>query len=135
MDKLQNNTYCYKWWELKVDVEKIKLINDYLKKQLWMDFELCNMNCGKIELFGFLDEAGEDKIKIVFDSPYMMMSAFSFTYEGNSDFISLVTGDEAIELNKKYHVTQGNQIFKLSDTNVNNDMYIIAKGHDVEIMN
>ena len=118
-----------------MDVEKINLINDYLKEQLWMDFELCNMNCGKIEMFGFLDEAGEEKIKIEFDRPYMMLSTFCFTYEGNGDFISLVTGDEAIELNKKYNVTQGNQIFKISDTNVNNDMYIIAKGLEVQIIN
>lgn len=83
-----------------MDIEKINLINDYLKEQLWMDFELCNMNCGKIEMFGFLDEGGEEKIKIVFDRPYMMLSTFCFTYEGNSDFISLVTGDEAVEINK-----------------------------------
>ena len=42
----------------------------------------------------------------------MILSTFCFTYEGNSDFISLVTGDEAVELNKKYSVTQGNQILK-----------------------
>lgn len=118
-----------------MDAEKIDLINNYLKKQLWMDFELCNMNCGKIELFGFLDEGGEEKIKIEFDRPYMMLSTFYFTYEGNSDFISLVIGDEAIELNRKYNVTRGNQIFKISDTNIGNDMYIIAKGLEVQIIN
>lgn len=117
-----------------MDTEKINIINRYLKEQLWMDFELCNMNCGKIEMFGFLDEAGEDKIKIVFEKPYMMLSTFTFTYEGNSDFISLVTGNEAVELNKKYNVTQGNQIFKLSSTNINNEMYIIAQGIEVQIM-
>ena len=42
-----------------MDAEKIKVINDYLKEQLWMDFEICNMNGGKLEMFGFLDEAGE----------------------------------------------------------------------------
>ena len=116
-------------------IEKINLINNYLKEQLWMDFELCNMTCSKIEMYGFLDESGEDKIKIVFDSPYMMLSTFCFTYEGNSDFISLVTGSEAIELNKRYSVIQGNLIFKISDTNINDDMYIIAKGIEVQIMN
>lgn len=115
-------------------LQKINIINEYLREQLWMDFEMCNMNCGKIEMFGFLDEAGEDKIKIIFDKPYMMLSTFCFTYEGNSDFISLVTGDEAVELNKKYNVTQGNHIFKLSDTNINGDMYIIAKEIEVQIM-
>lgn len=80
-------------------------------------------------MFGFLDED-----KIIFDKPYMMLSTFCFTYEGNSDFISLVTGDEAIELNKKYNVTKGNHIFKLSDTNIDSAMYIIAKEIDVQIM-
>ena len=115
-------------------MEKINLINSYLKGQLWMDFELCNMDCGKLEMFGFLDEGGEDKIKIIFDRPYMMLSTFCFTYEGNGDFISLVTGDEAIELNKKYNVIQGNQIYKISNTNIDNDMYIVAKGIDVQIV-
>lgn len=120
---------------VKMDIEKINMINNYLKEQLWMDFELCNMNGGKIEMFGFLDEAGEDKIKVVFDRPYMMLSTFCFTYEGGSAFISLVTGDEAIEINKKYNVTLGNQIFKISNTNINSDMYIIAKGIEVQIIN
>lgn len=48
--------------------------------------------------------------------------------------ISLVTDDEAIELNKKYNVTKGNHIFKLSDTNIDSAMYIIAKEIDVQIM-
>ena len=50
------------------------------------------------------------------------------------NFISLVTGDEAIELNKKYNVIQGNQIYKISNTNIDNDMYIVAKGIDVQIV-
>ena len=117
-----------------MDTEKINKINRYLKEQLWMDFELCNMNCGKIEMYGFLDEAGEDKIKIIFEQPYMMLCTFTFTYEGNGDFISLVIGNEAVNLNKKYNVTQGNQIFKISNTNINNNMYIIAKEIGVEIL-
>lgn len=128
---MEENVYMRKW---KMDIDKITIINDYLKEQLWMDFEIGHMNCGKIEMFGFLDEGGEDKIKIVFDRPYMMLSTFRFTYEGNSDFISLVKGDEAVELNKKYSVIQGNQIFKISDTDINNDMYIIAEGIEVRIM-
>lgn len=70
-----------------MQIDKINLVNDYLKEQLWMDFELCNMNC------------------------------------------------EAVELNKKYKVTNGNQIFKICDTNIKNDMYIIAKDIEVQIIN
>ena len=116
-----------------MECDKIALINEYLKGKLWMDFELCSMNGGQIEMFGFIDEAGEDKIKIIFRRPYMIISPLSFTYEGNGMFISVVAGEEAYEINKKYGVIQGNQIYKLMNTNVGGDMYIVAEGICVEI--
>lgn len=117
-----------------MEIEKLNLINEYLKEQLWMDFQVCSVNCGKIEVFGYLDEASEDMIKIIFIKPYMMLSAFMFTYEGGGKFISLVTGNEAREMNEKYSVIQGNYIFKISNTNIDNSMYIIAQGIDVVIV-
>ena len=30
-----------------------------------MDFEMCNMNRGKLELYGFIEESDDDKIKII----------------------------------------------------------------------
>ena len=117
-----------------MEFDIIDRINEYLEKCLWMDFELCNMNGGQIDLYGFLDEAGEDKIKIIFKQPYMVICVFSFTYEGNGTFISLVTGEEAYEINKKYGVIQGNQIFRLTNTNINSDMYIIARELEVDII-
>lgn len=117
-----------------MEFDKIDRINEYLENCLWMDFELCNMNGGRIDLYGFLDEAGEDKIKIIFKQPYMVICVFSFTYEGNGTFISLVTGEEAYEMNKKYGVIQGNQIFRLTNTNINSDMYIIARELEVDII-
>ena len=35
-------------------------LNEFLKEQLWMDFEMCNISRGKLELHGFLDEAEDD---------------------------------------------------------------------------
>lgn len=98
---------------------------------VWMDFEMCSMSCGKLELYGFLDEAGDDKIKIVFEQPYMVSCNFSFTYEGEGDFIVEVNGKEAFKINKRYGVTQGNIIFKIINTNIETDMFIIAKGIEV----
>lgn len=111
-------------------LDKIREINNYLKEQLWMDFEIHGAGCATLKMTDFLDESGKDEIEIIFSSPFMMLSAFSFTYEGNRDFLSLVTGEEAVKLNIKYSVTQVNKIFRLSDTNINDDMYIIAK--DIE---
>lgn len=113
---------------------QIKKANEYLKKQLWMDFELCCMNRGKVELYGFLDEAEDEKIKIVFNHPFMILCNFFFTYEGSGVLMDTVIGEEAFSINKKYSVTQGNQIFRITNTNVNSDMFIIAKDVEVQII-
>ena len=113
---------------------QIKTINEYLKKQLQMDFEMCNMDGGLLELFGFLDEADDDKIKITFKLPYMVLCNYFFTYEGKGDFISIVEGEEVYQINMSYGVTQGNVIFKISNTDIESDMFIIAKEIEVQIM-
>lgn len=117
-----------------MDNEKIDMINRYLKEQLWMEFQLGSASCSKLELCGFLDEAEEDKIKISFSRPCAIICSLEFLYEGNGDFLSLVTGNEAFELNKMFNVTAGNKIYKLSATNIKHDMYVIAKEINFEIL-
>ena len=113
---------------------EINKINSYLREQLWMDFEVCNSNRGSVELFGFIDEAAETQIRITFMQPYVLNSTFFFTFEGGDSFISILCGEEAFVINKQYNVMQGNYIFKLSNTNIDTDMFIIAKGIAVQIM-
>ncbi len=113
---------------------EIDKINEFLKEQLWMDFEMCNINRGELELHGFLDEAEDDKVKIIFEQPHMVSCNFFFTYEGNGIFISTVDGEEAYKINKMYGVTQGNIIFKITNINVETDMIIIAKNLEVQII-
>lgn len=111
---------------------EINIINEYLKEHLWMDFEMCSIGCGTLELHGFLDEAGDDKIIIIFERPYTVACNFFFTYEGKGDFISIVNGEEAYAINIKYGVTRGNVIFKITNTNIESDMFIIAE--KIEVM-
>ncbi|MBD5463889.1 MAG: hypothetical protein HDR24_12690 [Lachnospiraceae bacterium] len=113
---------------------EIDKVNDFLKDQLWMDFEMCNINRGKLELHGFLDEAEDDKIIIIFEQPYMVSCNFFFTYEGKGNFLSIVEGKEAFQINKMYGVTQGNNVFKITNINVETDMIIIAKKVEVQII-
>lgn len=113
---------------------EIDKVNDFLKDQLWMDFEMCNINRGKLELHGFLDEAEDDKIIIIFEQPHMVSCNFFFTYEGKGNFLSIVEGKEAFQINKMYGVTQGNNVFKITNINVETDMIIIAKKVEVQII-
>jgi len=113
--------------------DEIDKVNEFLKEQLWMDFEMCNINRGKLELHGFIDEVADDKIKIVFEQPHMVSCNFFFTYEGNGKFLSIVDGKDAFQINKKYGVTQGHTVFKITNTNIEAEMLIVAKSVEVQI--
>ena len=112
--------------------DEINRLNMFLSKQLWMDFEMCSMGGSKLELHGFLDEAGDDKVIITFEFPYMVDGTFFFTYEGKGNFISVIEGEEAYNLNIKYDIEQGNTLFKISNTNKSTDMIIAAKKISIE---
>lgn len=114
--------------------DEIVKINSYLAKELWMDFEVYKLNAGEVILSGFLDEMDSDKIRIKFIQPYMMVCTMSFTFEGGMNFISVLEGEEAIEMNKKYQVTEGNNIFMFSNTNINSRMFLIAKKIEFQIL-
>jgi len=114
--------------------KEIEKINEFLKEQLWMDFEMCSIGREKLELHGFLDETGVDKVVIVFEEPYMFSGNFFFTYEGGGAFLSVVDGEEAFRLNKRYGVTKGNIIFKISNIDVEAEMLIIAKNMEVQMI-
>lgn len=54
-------------------------INEYLKEQLWMDFEICNVDRGKLELHGFLDEGNDSNA----NSSYIMQIINDLTLSQN----------------------------------------------------
>ncbi len=110
----------------------IDMINSYLNNILWLDFELSGTGINEVRLHGFIDEAEEDKIIIKFNWVFMISALTSFTYEGSGDFITVAEGETARSINIKYGVTQGNNIYFLSNTNVEGAMFIIAK--DIEVI-
>ncbi len=112
----------------------VNKINDYLKNNFWMDFEICRMNEGQVILSGKLDELDEELIEISFLRPFMVSCLTHFSYD-NGEFISLIQGEEAININKDYKVEQGNHIFRLSINNDEKKFFIIAREISVNIIN
>ena len=108
--------------------DEVKKINNYLKTKLWMDFELDNIDPGMVVLFGYLDELGETKIEIRFKEPHMISCNLLLEYQGEKkDFIELVEGEEAGQINRKYGLIIGNNIFRITGTDVEEDMFIVSK--------
>ena len=113
--------------------KRIHQINEYLKKQLWMDFEVCQTDFLTVILSGKTDGLSKEKIAIAFKEPYMISCVFLFTYDCEENFIEIVEGNEAYKINCQYGVPRGNYIFKIMNTNIGGNMYIVAKDISVEI--
>lgn len=96
-----------------------------------MDFEVCRLNGREIILSGQIDELNDELIEIKFIQPFYISLPLSFSYEKGS-FISLITGEEFININKQYHVVKGNVQFRLSpDEGLN--YIVIAQDMEVTI--
>ena len=120
-------------WERSVQILNLGEINEFVQQFLWLEFELIRINPQKVELHGFIDEASKDKIIITFSSVHMVCATISFTYEGKGTFISLAEKEQFISINKAYDVTFGNNVFLLSNTNIEGDMFIVAKQVEMEL--
>lgn len=112
----------------------IDLINQFMKSNLWMDFEIVKIGIDTVELHGFLDEADEDIVIIRFHDVYALNLTTRFTYEGEQDFISIAEGSHAYGLNMQYNVTVGNKIYLLHNTNIQAEMFVIAESVDMEVV-
>ena len=110
-------------------------INNYLRENLWMDFEVVKIGMNALELHGYADEACDDEIIIRFKSVHMVSLVTHFSYLGEKNFISLITGDKARTININYDVPVGNNIFSLSNTNIASDMIIVATDIEMEVFN
>ena len=110
--------------------EMIKKINEIMSGYLWMDFELTSVSTDKVVFHGFLDEAEEDKIQIVFSDVDAIMCKTTFTFEGEKDFLKELDGEKASAVNLNYSILQGMKIFQILNTDIEGEMYIIAKNVD-----
>ena len=108
----------------------IKKINEIMSRYLWMDFELTDGGTNKVVLHGYLDEAEEDKIQIIFSDVDAILCKTNFTFEGGQAFIKELDDEEARNINLNYSIIQGMKIFKLLNTDISGDMYIIARNVD-----
>lgn len=112
--------------EVNLELEKI---NDYLSKCLWMDFEICQLNGGKIVVAGRIDTSYNNfSIEMEFEQPYCISSILNWSVDTSKQFIELASDDEVIEMSRKYRIEQGNYVFKIYMEDFESSaIYIAAK--------
>lgn len=108
------------------------IINEYLSKCLWMDFDFGNIDEYSIEMLGCIDMSWrEDSLKIQFINPRYISVVFLFSKKDNVDFIEMI--EDKAEL-KKLGLTKSREytVFKI---NIEDErpMIIVAESVKCEI--
>jgi hypothetical protein len=122
--------------DIKQIREEMEKANAYLKKCLWMDFEICQMDFLKIEVAGRVDtSSSEYAISIEFDQPYFVSGIFCWNLDNTKDFISIADANEQIEHIRKFKIEQGKYLFKINMEDFETPLYIAASGVKCNIYN
>ena len=120
--------------EVEREIEKI---NNYLKKCLWMDFELSYSSGKEVTISGSIDMSQNNyAVDVCFEEPFYISSLFFWHTDTQNIFIELITGSEELyKINTKYNIEEGNYIFKIYPENYDSFIYIIAKKIKCNIIN
>ena len=104
-------------------------INDYIKKQLWLDFEVLSYENCTLSIIGNIDISSEHDIKITFNDVSFISMPFEWKTNTSIEAFFLVTGEEAVTLNRKFQVERGHYVFKFIPEGFTGDFgcYLAAK--------
>lgn len=103
--------------EVKIVIDEI---NEYLKKQLWMDFEVIEYSKYILRIIGSLDISIMPNIEIIMKDIFFASTVFNWETDTSQQVLALVEGSEARKLNMKFCVEQGYHLIKFKTENYPN---------------
>lgn len=95
----------------------IKEINIFLQKELWFDFEVVRYQDQKLTIIGSIDPSSHHNIEIYFEDIFFVSLPMEWKTDTAKNILSIIEGDDAIELNKKFQVEIGYHIFRFAPEN------------------
>lgn len=107
-------------------IETIININSFLKKNSWCDFEI-------IELKGILKIGGktsfENKYDIIisFEDVFFLQCLQSWRTDTSQESFTIPTIEEQRNVNLKYSIEQGFQLFKIIAEDLESPIYVSSK--------
>lgn len=106
----------------------VKEIDNYIRKNKWFDFHLWRFDGRKLIIAGSTDLTYYHKLEIIFIDVFFASTFFEcWQSDTENNVIELPEPSLNIELNSKYEIEQGYQVFIIRTENYKNDIYIAAK--------
>jgi hypothetical protein len=107
--------------------EKIKEINDFLKKEMWFDFELLDYSKNCLTVVGSTDFSYFHNIEISFKDVFYISCNVEWRSDTSENIIEIEQGDEARKINVANKIEQGYTLFKFIPEDNDSFFYISAK--------
>lgn len=97
----------------KIEILKIiDEVNEFLERQMWMDFEIVEYNKNILKIIGNIDISQEPNIEIIFENIFFISAPFEWKIDTSEKALYLLEGEEAININKQFQVEQGYHLFQ-----------------------
>ena len=109
----------------------VKQIDDFIRKNLWFDFQLWLYDGRNLIIAGSIDLTYYHELEIIFTDVFFA-STFFEGWRSDTEKPVIEIPDEELNraLNAKFEIEQGYQIFIIRTEDYENDVYIAAKEID-----
>lgn len=101
-------------------------IDTYIRQHTWFDFYIKKYENNKLTIAGSLTLSYEDSLEIIFEDVFFMFGFFQSWHSNTKSTVFQIPENEK-ELNQKFEIEQGYQLFCFKTEDYNNDVIIAAK--------
>jgi hypothetical protein len=109
------------------EIKKIVLkIDSEIRQHEWFDFHVLNFDAFKLTVAGSVDLTYYHKLEIIFEDIFFVSGFFQGWHSDTKQRTFLLPDNEK-EMNEKYEIEQGYQLFIFRTEDYTNDVLIAAK--------
>lgn len=113
---------------MRNNIEVVNSIDSLIRSNKWFDFHVLSYDGRNLKIGGGIDLTYYHNLEIIFSDIFFFHGFFE-TWHSNTDNQVLIIPSKEInlELNMKFEIEQGYQLFIFKTEDYKNDIYIAAK--------
>lgn len=112
----------------------ISAIDTYIRQHAWFDFYIKKYDGQNLIVAGSTSLSYPDLIEITFEEVFFMQGFFQ-SWHSNTNSVVFQIPENEKELNQKFEIEQGYQLFTFKTEDYNNDVIIASKNITFHIKN
>lgn len=104
----------------------VRQIDQEIRKEKWFDFHVTHYGGGRLTVAGSTDLTYSHNLEIVFDEVFFVSGIFAGWRSDTAHVVFSLPGNER-DLNQKFEIEQGYQLFIFMANDFKNDFIVAAK--------